>query len=500
MNKDFEYDLKDLYRPLNEYLKEHPKMTFLEFDYQTGNNITLFLSSSNSVDVDDVTLVLNSILKTMPSIKRIFQKPFIHLVEHDSIVPIEACRTIDNKTITYLSMHSETWQDIKDGEVLPRKLLTRIYKDNYSIYENIVFAYTINQILNYIRKNIHLMKDLLDNSQSIEINYLEKLDHIQYYLALAKLHTSYIRNYNKDAQKVLALLDKLLDVNSFLTSRLHRPVYKKNYKKTKHLVLKSTNILNMQRDYHQVYKLARFFKQEKLDQKETFILDDEFEKFYYNYTLSLIIFSVSNFSFISDNDSIIDYQNVDINFSFGIYKLNIKKENKYNGFVLTFTSDKKYQMLLIPYQNKSYEKKSEIEKEEKSYDDIYFLSPFYDRDYKNIYLSINNLNSFRRVQQLLLKGMIYSSIKFEVCPFCGEKLVKEKDGYLCKHCFTKIIKKHCDIKNEDYYETTIFKFNPTHNEEDKNIDLESYLHYRNITPLAKIDEFICPCCNKVHKN
>ena len=185
---ELDYDLKALYKPLNEYLKENKEISFLEFDYQTGNNITLFLSTSSNVDIDDVSKVEMAILKTMLSIKRIFQKPFIHLVEHDSLVPIEACRTIDNKTITYLSMHSENWQDIKDDEVLPRKLLTRIYRDNYSIYENIVFAYTVNLILNYIRKNIHLMKDLLDNSQSIEVNYFEKLDHLQYYLALAILH------------------------------------------------------------------------------------------------------------------------------------------------------------------------------------------------------------------------------------------------------------------------------------------------------------------------
>ena len=497
---ELDYDLKSLYKPLNEYLKENKEISFLEFDYQTGNNITLFLSTSSNVDIDDVSKVEMAILKTMPSIKRIFQKPFIHLVEHDSLVPIEACRTIDNKTITYLSMHSENWQDIKDDEVLPRKLLTRIYRDNYSIYENIVFAYTINLILNYIRKNIHLMKDLLDNSQSIEVNYFEKLDHLQYYLALAKLHTSYIRNYNKDAQKVLALLDSLMDINSKITSRLHRPVYLKNYKKTKNLILKSTNILNMQRDYHQVYKLARFFQLEKLDQKDKFIIDKEFETYYKNYILCLLIFSISNFSFVSNKDSTINFDNVDISFNFKVYNLNVKKEENIDAFVLNFKNDKEYKICLIPYQENISDDKDKLEELKTKYDEIIYAEPFYSKDDKYIYLSINNLNSFRRIQQLLLRGMIYSTTNYQICPFCGEKLTKEKDGYLCKHCFTKITKRHCPVKDADYMETSIFKFNISPDEEEKKIDTESYLHYRNITSIASATEFICPHCNKVHKH
>lgn len=495
-----EYDLKTLYKPFNDYIVSLDNISILDFDYQTGNNIILFLSSSNTLDIDEVARIKSVIAKTMPSIKRIFAKPIIHLDEHNSIVPIEACRTIDNKTITYLAIHSELWQDIKDEEVLPRKLLTRIYKDNYSIYENILFAHTVNQILSYLRFNLHIMKDLLDSSQSVEINYLDKLDHINYYIALAKLHTSYIRNYDKDVQKVLDLLDNLLSINTELTCRLHRPVYKKNYKKASHITLKSTNILNMQRDYHQVYKLAKFFLKEKIDQRTNYIIDEEFEKIYFNYIAALSIFATTNFNFTYNKDEMIDFKDVNCNFKMKTYSLNIKNVSELSALSFTFYCDKEYKILLIPFNNKIVADEKKMQELSELYNAIYFASPFYSNDDKSIYLSINNLNSFRRLQQLLLKGMIYSSTNFEICPFCGEKLSKIKDEYFCRHCFTKISKRHCDIKDEDYYETSIFKFSKKVNDDDEKIDTESYLHYRNITKIASKDSFICPCCHKVHNH
>ena len=75
--------LLSLYRPLNEFLKEHKKISFLEFDYQTGNNINLFLSSANSVNIDEVYSIFEKINRTIPSIERIFKKPVIHLKEED---------------------------------------------------------------------------------------------------------------------------------------------------------------------------------------------------------------------------------------------------------------------------------------------------------------------------------------------------------------------------------------------------------------------------------
>lgn len=496
----FDYELKSLYAPLNEYISTHNTLSFLEFNYQTSNNISLFLSSSTKINIDEVSETVEMINKTMGSINRIFLKPIIHLKEHSTVVPIETCRTIDHRTIVHLAMHSEIWQNIKDGEVLPRKLLTRTYSDNYSIYENIVFAYTVNQVLNFIKHNVHLMKDLLDNSQSIQINYLDKQEHVQYFLALANLHTSYIKNYDRDAQRLIALLENLLNVNDVLLSKRHRPVYKNNYKKARHIILKSTNILNMQRDYHRVYKLAKYFQTNKINHVDIIQEDKEFEQYFYDYCLSLLIFSTSNFSFIADKDALIDFNNVNINFDFKTYKLNIKNFNNI-GFALTFNKDKEYKILLLSYQDKIEKETSEIfEKYKNDFNSIYFLIPYYNNDDRFIYLSINNLNSFRRIQQILLKGMVYSNIEFDICPFCGEKLTKNKSTYICKHCLTKIEKKHCPTTNQDYFETSIYKFSTKNADEETKIDLETHQHYRNITKIATSDSFICPCCHKVHKD
>ncbi|MDY3907439.1 MAG: zinc ribbon domain-containing protein [Candidatus Enterosoma sp.] len=492
--------LLSLYRPLNEFLKEHKKFSFLEFDYQTGNNINLFLSSANSVNIDEVYSIFEKINRTIPSIERIFKKPVIHLKEEEDIVPTEACRTIDNKTITHLAMHPENWQDIKDEQAVPRNLLTRIYLDNYSIYENVLFVNTVNNILSFLKMNIRMMKDLLDNSSTIQMNYLDKADHLQFYLALAKLHTSYVRNFNKDAIKAIKLINSLLDCQKRISCQLNRPIYRRNYKLAKNVKLKSTNILNMQKDYHRMFKLALFFHREKVVKEDKIIYDDEFFKSYFNYCMCLILFSSINFSFTPEDDGIIDTEQLDINLKYKSYRLNIKTIEDNEGFLLTFYKEKEYRILLLPFSKEVIENRRNLTiRHLLKYDEVNYLLPFYESRDDSIYLSINNLNSFRRIQQILLKGMIYSSIVFDVCPFCGEELQKiGHDEYFCPSCFTSIKKKHCPIEDVDYYESKIHHFSITANKEE--IDNESYYHYRNITQIADKNSFICPRCHKVHKD
>ena len=255
---------KDLileYEGIETFVNEYKSLNYIEFDYYTVNKVNLF-SMNESFDFDMLEMTLNKIIDTLPAIKRIFAKPLIHLKDDDIVLPVESVHKIDYKTIANASCHSELWENINDdGTLKPRKLLTKMNVDNYSIYENKVFKYCIDFILSYINSNYRILREIMYNNRSLSFNLLDRLDHIDYYLALGKLHTGYIRNFEKNYSLIERNINKMQYLINVISSRLNKNVYKKNkdVKLSNNLVLRKTNILKMHKDYHQIYNLLKYF-------------------------------------------------------------------------------------------------------------------------------------------------------------------------------------------------------------------------------------------------
>ena len=122
-------------------------------------------------------------------------------------------------------------------------------------------------------------------------------------------------------------------------------------------------------------------------------------------------------------------------------------------------------------------------------------------------MHIYDIDSFRRIQQILLKGMIYCDESFDVCPFCGNKLNYNNESYTCNVCRGQILKKKCNETNEEYYATTINNYMLSKKNKEmikKYAHLndrfnESKYHYRNITNINIDGKIVCPKCHKVHE-
>ena len=89
-------------------------------------------------------------------------------------------------------------------------------------------------MLSYLRKNIRDLKNLMYASNKLEFNLLERVNHIQYFLAIGKLHTGYIRDFNKYYDIAKVYYDRMNLIYTTLSARLKRNVYRlnKNYKGT----------------------------------------------------------------------------------------------------------------------------------------------------------------------------------------------------------------------------------------------------------------------------
>ncbi|MDE7095812.1 MAG: hypothetical protein K2O23_04915, partial [Anaeroplasmataceae bacterium] len=123
------HKLVKYYDKLKAFMKTHKKLSYVELDYAVVHDLTLFTIDSD-FNFDSLEQDINKIVKTIPAIKQIFAKPFIHLKDQNVILPTESVRIINNNTIQHISSHSELWSDIENGEIKPVKLLTRTYEDN----------------------------------------------------------------------------------------------------------------------------------------------------------------------------------------------------------------------------------------------------------------------------------------------------------------------------------------------------------------------------------
>jgi hypothetical protein len=494
---------------IQNFVKNHQIVSYIEFDYYVVHDMTLF-SIEPEFDFERLKKMIHHIRKSTPAIKRIFSKPIIVLKDSDDVLPVENARVINQNTLLHLANHGQFVSNITSKGVKPRKLLTRIYEDDYSIYENVIFCNFIDDILLLIKKNRRTLNSLLYASNIMRFNLLEKVNHVNYFLALGKLHTGYIRDFSQYFSMSKEMLTELSLISQAINPRLHKSIYRKNILRNKHMTLKKTNIFLMQKDYHQVFKTYKYLlgAQIKVEEKIETIDFDLLNMNYLTYVQMLTIFAVGHFNFEIDPQFKINLNSLDITFSYKGWKLDIFNNNK-KEILLYFKKEKTYKIMIFScvYNIKTLNGY----KKDYGVDEVIVVSQF-DKDYlerDDVYISMEDIDSFRRIQQIILKGMIYSDKKRDVCPFCGGRLHKDPyhDVYQCNDCMTQIKQDVCKDHDKAFFYTdnTHLKQHVIKKSDFKHDEywyyekqMESLMYYRNITKINHQSEIICPYCNKVH--
>lgn len=508
--------MKVEYRDIPSFIENNQKINYISFDYAVVNELNLF-NLQPDFDFELVEEITKRAIKALPAIKKIFAKPIIHLRESAEILPVESVRLINSDTMTHIATHSELWDDIKDDMIMPTKLLTNSYKDNYGLYENIVFCNMIDMLMSYTRNSLRFLKSLIYTNQSIELNLLERLNHMNYFLALGKLHTGYLRNYSSLYSVSNKTFNELETIYSSIATRLKRPVYRLNRKRNTRLRLHKSNVFEKHKDYHQIYLLMQFLLVHKVDQSPD-LNDEQFHEIarnYFYFCEILAIFSIGHFNFVSKDTELIDFDNLNVNFSFKKWKLNIASFEVNSVKVLKLEAQKNqtYSIALVPKIIRSDDEEIAKIKDALNVDECIIASPYHVNLLDTVYLSISNVESFRRIEQLLLRAMIKADTDRVDCPFCVKTLKKVVDKpeeglfkYQCETCRTEIVDAICPDTNEPYTFTTILGQKKelrenTYIKEDQwlyLLRLDSLMHFRNITKIDPNMEIICPSCGKIH--
>ena len=445
---------------------------YADFDLLTQTDLNLF-ALREDIDLDLLEAKLDRIVSALPALRHIFSAPVIRLRDTGEILPVEAVRVMNNKTLAHISVHSELWQNVKDGQLIPRKLMSVRQEDDYVLYENIVFVRTVDAILRLTAANLAVLRDMLYANREMRFNLLARENHPSYFLALGKLHTGYLRDYDKYLLPIRRCFDKLNLIERTLTSRLSMTVYKKCKKSKVHLTLKRTNIFRSQKDYRKLYSLAKYLSDiGEADLSEAGLVKEEE---YSLFCAMLCIFAAGHFNFKFDKHQTIDFTNIDTSARFGDWLLNVKAVGK--GILLAVKKEKEYKIFLSPlrdYQNDA--------------DESVTVTP---DGNDSLRLSLYDIDSFRRIQQMLMRAMVYADEKRELCPFCGNALIKEENFYECGRCRTVIEEKNCPEKGKKYFSTTVRDLA-------RKSRGEGMYFYKNITPLSDEGTLLCPICGKEH--
>lgn len=505
---------EDDYAPILDFARACNHIRYAEFDGHTVRRVNLFALREN-FDFDALEETLDTIMKALPAIKRIFAKPIIRLKDSGAILPVESVRVVNNATIVHASSHSELWDDITERGLKPRKLLTLRQEDNYAIYENILFARVIDMILQLVGRNIRLLKDMLYANRNLNFNLLERENHPEYFLAIGKLHIGYLRDYDKYREAAERALDKLLFIDRVIRARLGSPVYKQCRHRGGKLALKKTNIFRNHKDYRRIYLLLKFFSDAKLADIESAVEAERSGEGYGLYCSMLSLFAAGHFNFTFNEDCLIDFFNLNTDAAFGEWRLKLETVVCEGVAALRFAffKDIPYSIIMLPATNAERGREA-LDRFRHCYAaDEYLLADPFEEGREHVYLSLFDIESFRRIQQILLRGMIGSDRERTVCPFCGRPLVRvgEDEGddllYECGVCRTQILHLTCPEREHGYVATAIKHLTSAGADargsvrRDKllyNRYVEAQMHFRNITEISDGPEIICPRCGRTH--
>lgn len=508
-NKEAFNRFVSLLKGIESFATKHPSLTYIEFDYYVVHDMTLF-SVEPDFDFELLKTIITQIKKAMPSTKRIFSKPIIVLRDCDDVLPVENARVLNQNTMLHLANHSQLVSNITQNKVKPRKLLTRIYEDDYAIYENIVFCNYVNEVLYIINSNRRFLNSLIYANDILKFNLLEKANHLKYFLALGKLHTGYIREFSQYLSLSKEILNELALIARTIHSRLSKPVYQKNKRCNPNLRLKKTNIFIAQKDYRHIFRTYKYVLNNPIQTRdlESTVTQEWVRKNYMLFIQILSVFAAGHFNFDVDKKTKIHFNDLDTTLTFKDWKITIKN-NADQSVLLYFKKDTCYRLMIA---GADYDEALILkEKHTRRLHEVILVDPF-DEDYQkrdHMYLSISDIDSFRRLQQVILKGMIYSDNKRTVCPFCGGHLVKhkEKEQYQCNNCMIQIKQGYCEETKQNFFYTDtphrrrqVFESNIDNDPWYQDKQTESLMYFRNITKIDSNAQIICPHCHKVHKD
>jgi hypothetical protein len=221
-----------------------------------GNNSIFHNVVSQAIMLDDSWIL--TIESALYSIEQIVRNPRKFIIENELIVDVAKAKRTNSKTVRHLSSHSQYIQNIdKNGDVMPKKLLTAELEEDLAIYENRFICALVNRLIIFVEqrhKDLVGKLDVYDQTNvkmQSEFNYGESKFKCEINLSVQEPpedKTKVARNKDLfERVDVIRRRLRVLQATDFIKSL--------SAKKPVRPPIQKTNLLNKNVDYNNCYKL-----------------------------------------------------------------------------------------------------------------------------------------------------------------------------------------------------------------------------------------------------
>lgn len=110
-------------------------------------------------ELDQLERTLEAVLRE-GHLQSISERPRRDLRYDDSIAPVARARRLATTALSHLASHSDCWQQRTLSGVLPRKILSRLSEDDFSIYENRLYKRLLDRLDRHLTKRLGRIRAL----------------------------------------------------------------------------------------------------------------------------------------------------------------------------------------------------------------------------------------------------------------------------------------------------------------------------------------------------
>jgi hypothetical protein len=221
-----------------------------------GKNNVYYNVTSEAVTLDEGWI--QTLESALFSVEKIVRNPRKFIAEEELIVDVDRARRTNAKTVRHLSSNSQYVQSITaDGEVRPKKVLTTEMQEDIAIYENRFVCALVNRLVPFVEGRYRDISHQVNTEDTSTVGISSNFD-----FGGSKLECNIqVKVKEPPHDKVLleknaSLLERIMGLRRrILVLQNTEFIQKLSAGKQVHAPIMKTNLIKMNVDYQNCYKL-----------------------------------------------------------------------------------------------------------------------------------------------------------------------------------------------------------------------------------------------------
>ncbi|MBQ7163863.1 MAG: cell envelope integrity protein TolA, partial [Clostridia bacterium] len=223
---------------------------------RAGRNKTYHNVVSEAITLDDSWIL--TLESALFSVEKIVKNPRKFIIDEEILVDVAKARRTTSKTVRHLSSNSQYVQNItEEGEVRPKKLLTTEMDEDLAIYENRFVCALVQRLIPFVETRYN---DIVSRQNSFDQTGVGMISNFRYGKNEVEVKLN-VKVKEEPRNQVLLeknneLIEKIRQLRKRLKILLNTEFIRTlSGKKPVHPPIMKTNLIKMNVDYNNCYKL-----------------------------------------------------------------------------------------------------------------------------------------------------------------------------------------------------------------------------------------------------